>query len=143
MNKTIAISTIALAMVGCNTETLPDKEGNSFGQLSLSGEARVGETLTTSVTDGNGVDASAITYTWMADGVAIASATSSALVLTEAQAGMNISVTVAYTDNDGYSERNHCRIRPLMLLLNFAGSIEVSGTLESGKLLTATVLRRQ
>ncbi len=139
MNKTIAISTIALAIVGCNTDTLPDKQGNSFGQLSVTGEAKVGETLTTSLTDGNGLEESAVTYTWMADGAAIASATSSALVLTELQAGMNISVTVAYTDNDNYSEVITSNSTP-DVLINFAGSIEVSGTLESGKLLTASVL---
>ncbi len=139
MNKTIAISTIALAMVGCNTDTLPDKEGNSFGQLSLTGEARVGETLTSSVTDANGLDASAISYTWMADGAAITSATSSDLMLTEAQAGTNITVTVSYTDNDGHSER--IMSNPTAdVITNFAGTLEISGTLESGKLLTATLL---
>ena len=139
MNKTIAISTIALAMVGCNTDTLPDKIGNSFGQLSLSGEAKVGETLTTTLTDANGLDASAVSYTWMADDVAIASATSSSLSLTDTQAGTNIKVTVSYTDNDNYSEV--ITSNPTAdVLINFIGAIEISGTLESGKLLTATVL---
>ncbi len=139
MNKTIAISTIALAMVGCNTDTLPDKIGNSFGQLSLSGEAKVGETLTTTLTDANGLDASAVSYTWMADDVAIASATSSSLLLTDTQAGTNIKVTVSYTDNDNYSEV--ITSNPTAdVLINFIGAIEISGTLESGKLLTATVL---
>jgi VCBS repeat-containing protein len=139
MNKTIAISTIALAMVGCNTDTLPDKKGNSFGQFALSGEAKVGETLTTTLTDANGLDASAVSYLWMADDVAIASATSSSLVLTEAQAGTNIKVTVSYTDNDNYSEVITSNPTP-DVLINFIGLVEISGTLESGKLLTATVL---
>ena len=139
MNKTIAISTIALAMVGCNTETLPAKNGNSFGQLALVGEAKVGETLTTTLTDGNGLDESAVSYTWMADDVAIASATSSSLMLTAEHTGANIKVSVSYTDNDDYSEI--ITSTPTAdVLINFAGTIEITGTLESGKLLTANLL---
>ena len=140
MNKTIAISAVALAIAGCDkTDTLPDKTGNSFGQLTVSGEAKVGETLTTSVSDGNGVEASAISYSWLADGAAIAGATSSSLLLTQAQAGTNVSVTVSYTDNDDYIEK--ITSNPTNdVLINFAGMVEITGTAESGKLLTAMIV---
>jgi len=105
MNKTIAITAIALAVTGCNSDTLPDKTGNAFGQLALSGTAVVGETLTATVTDSNGVDDSAITYSWMAGDVSIAGATSSTLTLTNAEVGLPITVNVSYTDNDDYPEQ--------------------------------------
>ncbi|WP_448551471.1 VCBS domain-containing protein [Thalassotalea montiporae] len=104
-NKKVAVVAFALSLAGCGSDTLPDDEGNSFGQLALSGTPLVGETLTATVTDANGVDGGAITYTWMADDVAIAGANSNTFMLTEAQVGANMSVSVAYTDNDNYEER--------------------------------------
>lgn len=103
-NRKVAVAAIALAITGCGSDTLPDEEGNSFGRLALSGTPLVGETLTATVTDANGVDG-AISYTWMADDVTIAGATSSTYTLTDAEVGANISVSVAYTDNDDYQER--------------------------------------
>ena len=138
-NKTVAVTAIALAVAGCNSDTLPDKTGNSFGQLALSGDARVGETLTTSVTDANGVDSSAISYTWMADGSAISGATSSTLMLSAAQAGTSVSVSVAYTDNDGYSEVITSPDTQAVLI-NYDGMLEITGILEANKLLTATLV---
>ena len=138
-NKTVAVTAIALAVAGCNSDTLPDKTGNSFGQLALSGDARVGETLTTSVTDANGVDSSAISYTWMAEGSAISGATSSTLMLSAAQAGTSVSVSVAYTDNDGYSEVITSPDTQAVLI-NYDGMLEITGILEANKLLTATLV---
>lgn len=105
MNKTIAMTAIALAVAGCNSDTLPDKTGNSFGQLALSGTPTVGETLTASVTDGNGVDSSAISYSWMANGSVIVGASSSTYTLTAAEVGSTITVDVSYTDDDDYIEK--------------------------------------
>lgn len=105
MNKTIAITALTLAVTGCDSDTLPGKTGNSFGQLSLTGTALVGETLTATVTDSNGVDSSAITYSWMAGDMTIAGATSGTLMLTDAEVGSQITVNVSYTDNDDYEER--------------------------------------
>jgi VCBS repeat-containing protein len=105
MNKTIAMTAIALAVAGCDSDTLPDKTGNSFGQLALSGTPTVGETLTASVTDGNGVDSSAISYSWMANGSVIVGASSSTYTLTAAEVGSTITVDVSYTDDDDYIEK--------------------------------------
>lgn len=138
MKKLFALSTIALAISGCSDDTLPDDVGNSFGQLELNGTAEVGQTLTASVTDGNGVDASAITYTWSADGTTISGATSSTLTLTSEHAGAQISVTVSYTDNDAFEE-TIVSDSTSAVLMNVDGTVAVSGTLESGRVLTATV----
>ncbi|MDC2891189.1 VCBS domain-containing protein [Psychrosphaera algicola] len=104
MKKLFAMSVIALAVAGCSDDTTSEKVGNSFGQVTLSGTALVGETLTAAVSDVNGVDAANITYTWMAGDVVISGATSETLVLTEDLATAEITVTVSYTDNDNFSE---------------------------------------
>ncbi len=105
INRTIAITAIALAVSGCDSDTLPDKTGNSFGQLALSGTPVVGETLTATVTDANGVDSSAIAYSWVAGDSVISGATSSTYTLTDAEVGSTITVDVSYTDNDEYIEK--------------------------------------
>ena len=139
MNKTFVMTAMALAIAGCDdTDTLPDKNGNSFGQIALEGTAIVGETMSVTVTDGNGVDESAITYSWMADGLAIEGATSSTYVITAAEAGAAISVTAAYTDNDNFSEVLTSN-ETSSVLMNIKGVVTISGILASGKLLTAEV----
>jgi VCBS repeat-containing protein len=104
VNKAIATSAIAFALTGCNVDELPPKTGNSFGQLAITGSLQVGETLTASVRDANGVDTAAITYTWTANGSAISGETSNTLQISEALAGASIGVSVSYTDNDNFSE---------------------------------------
>ncbi len=139
MNKTFVMTAMALAIVGCDdTDTLPDKNGNHFGQIALEGSPVVGETMSVTVTDGNGVDASAITYSWMADGLAIEGATSSSYVITSAEAGAAISVTAAYTDDDNFSEVLTSN-ETSSVLMNIKGVVTISGILASGKLLTANV----
>lgn len=104
MKRLLAMTAVAAAVAGCTSDTLPDKTGNSFGQLEVTGTAESGGTLSASVTDANGVDAAAINYTWMSSGSALAGETASSLSLTDAHAGASISVSVSYTDNDDYAE---------------------------------------
>ncbi|WP_286269418.1 VCBS domain-containing protein [Thalassotalea hakodatensis] len=138
INKSIAASAIALAVTGCNTDELPKETGNAFGQISLSGAAKVGETLTVSVTDGNGVDTSAITYSWLANDVEISGASSSSFTVTSEQVNTQVSVIASYTDNDNYQEKLRSSATNT-IIMNADGMIEVSGIFESGKLLTATL----
>ena len=49
---------------------------NHEGTVTITGEAKVGETLTATVNDDDGVPAN-VTYQWLANGVAIAGATGS------------------------------------------------------------------
>ncbi len=138
VNKTIAMAAVALAVAGCNDE-LPDTTGNSFGQIALSGAAKVGETLTATVTDGNGVDDSNISYSWTADNITISNASSNSLTLTESQSGAKVSVTASYTDNDNYQEVLKSNDTNTVVM-NFAGMVTITGILESGKVLTATLI---
>lgn len=138
MKKLLAMTAIALAVTGCSNDTLPEKIGNAFGQLALSGVAQVGQTLTATVTDGNGLSDSAVSYSWMAGDTVIAGASSSSLTLTEDHAGSQISVTVSYTDNDAFNEVIKSN-STATVAMNLAGMLEISGLAESGKLLTATL----
>ncbi|WP_048714158.1 hypothetical protein, partial [Cardiobacterium hominis] len=63
---------------------------NHEGTVSITGEAKVGETLTATVNDDDGVPAN-VTYQWLANGVAIAGATGSSYQLTANDAGKTIS----------------------------------------------------
>ncbi|WP_443115571.1 Ig-like domain-containing protein [Herbaspirillum seropedicae] len=84
---------------------------NRVGAVALSGASgtngkpQVGDTLTATVSDPDGVKSTVpVAYVWKADGVAIADATGASLRLTEAQRGKPISVEARYTDNLGLAE---------------------------------------
>ncbi len=70
---------------------------------SVSGEARVGNTVTANTGTWADADGDALTYTyqWRANGTSIPGATGSSLTLVAAQAGMTISVTVTADDGNG------------------------------------------
>jgi len=74
------------------------------GSLLISGTPIVGNTLTASnsLADGDGLGP--IAYQWNANGIPIAGATASTLLLTVAQLGKAISVTASYTDGDDTEE---------------------------------------
>ena len=103
MRKLLALSAVALAIAGCSDDSSEDVT-NSLGQITISGTAEAGETLTATVTDENGISSATIGYSWMADGTAISNATSSTFTITEAYAGGEISVSASYTDDDGFDE---------------------------------------
>ena len=75
---------------------------NVPGTIAISGTLLVGETLTATVTDPNG--ATNVNYQWDADGVDIAGATSETYDLTDAEKGLEISVTADYIDDAGFVE---------------------------------------
>jgi hypothetical protein len=75
------------------------------GVPTITGTVTQGETLTadtSGIADADGLGA--LTYVWKADGTVIAGATSSTLVLGQAQVGKAITVDVTYTDGFGQLE---------------------------------------
>ena len=80
-----------------------DGGANHPGQVTLHGRAAIGETLTTTVSDADGMP-EIIQYTWMADGKAIEGANSSSYTITAADVGKVISVQAYYYDNAGHEE---------------------------------------
>ena len=77
------------------------------GAPTISGTARVGETLTASTTgiaDSDGLTNATFTHQWLADDAAISGATASTHTLVAADAGKAIKVRVSFTDDAGNTE---------------------------------------
>lgn len=127
---------------------------NSLGTVSIDGQAQVGETLSAVVVDSNGLAGASITYTWVGDGVAIQDSTGQQLVLTSAEVGATIGLSVSYTDNDGFTE-NPSSVETSAVIeassvvdevpvseevpVNEEASINIVGISQMGETLTAVV----
>ena len=84
---------------------LEDLNNRATGAPSISGVLQENEALTADtagIADADGVGT--LSYQWLADGTAISGATSSIYTLKAAQVGDAISLTVTFTDDEGYSE---------------------------------------
>ena len=80
-----------------NTATITGTPNNG-GVVSISGTAEVGETLTASVTDADGIVGN-VSYQWYLAGVEIAGATNDTYTITQGDLGRAISVRATYTDS--------------------------------------------
>ena len=77
------------------------------GAPTITGRARVGETLTAStadIADADGLTGAAFAYQWLSNGAEIAGATGASLALADAQEGAAVAVRVAFTDDAGNAE---------------------------------------
>ena len=84
---------------------LEDLNNRATGAPSISGVLQQDEELTADtagIADADGVGT--LSYQWLADGTAISGATSLTYTLKAAQVGDAISLTVTFTDDEGYSE---------------------------------------
>ena len=84
---------------------LEDLNNRATGAPSISGVLQQDEVLTADtagVADADGVGT--LSYQWLAGGTAISGATSSTYTLTATEVGDAISLTVTFTDDEGYSE---------------------------------------
>jgi hypothetical protein len=114
------------------------------GAVILTGMPSQGQTLTAAntLTDLDGIPTSgtsAITYQWLADGVAISGAIGSTLVLGQTQVGKAISVTASYTDLFGTAESKTSSAGTAVANVNDfpTGTVTLSGTPTQGQTLTA------
>ena len=109
------------------------------GNVTVAGTPTQGQTLTAanSLADADGLGA--ISYQWQADGVDIAGATGSSLLLGQAQVGKAISVTAHYTDGFGAAESVSSSATAAVGNVNDAptGNVTVTGTPTQGQTLTA------
>ena len=107
--------------------------------VTIAGEAFVGEELTATVSDDNGIANAVIAYTWYADGEVIADANQSTLLLEEAQFGTVITVNAAFEDDRGFAESVTSDATETVGRINQVGSVAISGTPTVGNTLTADV----
>lgn len=77
---------------------------NTVGNINISGTAQVGQLLSASVTDSNGLSGSVISYQWQAGSTDIAGATNVNFIVTSDQVGDTLRVLASYTDDDGNIE---------------------------------------
>ena len=104
-HKVFLIAVLFTTLVGCGT----DRDGTplvqgSNGVASLSGEAVVGETLSASISDNDGVQSGSESYQWLSDGDLISGATSSSYTLSSDEGGEFVTVVIRYTDGSGLRE---------------------------------------
>ncbi len=91
-----AIATVSLTVTPSND--------NPTGNVTFSGLAVLGQTLTATNTLADADGIGAISYQWLANGSAIQGAVGSSLTLGPAQVGQKISVRATYTDGGGTPE---------------------------------------
>ena len=103
--KALLFAVLFTTLVGCGS----DRNGTSLvqgsnGVASLSGEAVVGETLSASISDNEGVLSGSDSYQWFSNGDLIAGATSSSYTLSQDEGGESVTVIIRYTDGSGLRE---------------------------------------
>ena len=135
-SKAFALCAIAAAITGCNVDS--DNNPNSLGSITLSGTPTSGETLTASVSDPDGIDAT-VSYFWYADNQLIADASGESFTLTDDQIGAAITVQGTYTDNGGTNESHISEPTDDVMAIAFEASITVSGDVVVGNTITAVV----
>ena len=106
-HKVFLFAVLFTTLVGCGSDrdNVSLVQGSN-GAASLSGVAVVGETLTASISDPDGVQAGSESYQWFSDQDPdpIPGATSSSYTLTQDEGGEAVTVVVRYTDDSGLRE---------------------------------------
>lgn len=118
----------------------PEKPDNQIASIIISGAGIVGETLTTELTDLNGLLGN-IKYQWYVDGEVILYATTETYVIKESDSGKTISVQANFTDRDGFSESVTDTVDVAVVVKpeNQIANITISGTAKVGETLTTEV----
>jgi len=102
------------------------------GNVTISGTAALGQTLTASHTLSDVEGMGSVSYQWLADGVNIDGATTNTIVMGEAQLGKAITVKASYIDGRGTAEsKTSVNNEP-------TGTVRITGTATQGQTLTAT-----
>jgi len=109
------------------------------GDVTISGTATDGQTLTASNTLADADGLGTISYQWQSDGADIVGETTSSLTLASAQVGHAITVVASYTDGFNHAESVASSATTKVGALNQApgGSVTVTGTATQGQTLTA------
>ncbi len=143
-NATEGTETMVVAVRGqsASVSVLDTSKANAAptGSVSITGVATQGQTLTVTqnLADANGLGP--ISYQWKANGVNLAGATSTTLVLTEAMVDQTISVVASYTDGLQKLESVSSAATAKVANVNDApkGTVTVSGVPTQNEVLNAT-----
>jgi hypothetical protein len=103
--KVFLVTLLSTVIVGCSSDRGSlDPVASSNGSVTISGEAVVGQALSASAQDPDGVESGTESYQWYSDGAAISGASSMTYTLTSAEGGEMVTVVVRYTDAAGLRE---------------------------------------
>ena len=104
-HKVIFYAVLLLTLVGCGSDrdSAPLVQGSN-GVATITGQAVVGESLSASISDSDGVQSGSESYQWLSDGDPISGATSSSYTLTQDEGSEAVSVIARYSDNNGLRE---------------------------------------
>ncbi len=113
-----------------------------MGSVTITGTATQGQTLTadtSGISDPDGPQTLMLAYQWKRDGVDIPNATAATHVLTQADVGAAITVTVSWTDAGNTVESLTSTATDAVANVNDAptGSVTIGGTATQGQTLTA------
>ncbi|MCP4929901.1 MAG: hypothetical protein GY918_12670 [Gammaproteobacteria bacterium] len=114
---------------------------DAAGTSAISGTAQVGEVLTASVTDSNGVSGT-ITYNWIINGISVQNSSSNTYTPQASDVGFSATVTGSYTDDDGFTTGANVSAptQSIIAPINVAGQISISGTPQVNATLSAADL---
>ena len=118
------------------------EDSAATGAPTITGTARVGETLTantTDIADSDGLTNATFTYQWLADEADITDATGATYTPAAADAGKAIKVRVSFTDDAGNAETLTSAATAAVIAANTTatGVPTISGTAQVGETLTA------
>jgi parallel beta-helix repeat protein len=140
-NKILIAIAFSLTLTACEDYSL-DANGNALGTINIEGEAVFGDILTATLSDGNGITNSNVSYVWLSNGVPVSGANAMSYTVAESDIGNELSVSVSYTDDDGYSESIISGMTDAVPTpaVNFTGMVTVTGTaVEEQTLMTSVV----
>ena len=135
---------LLLVVPGPNAPATPNTPATDAP--TISGTARVGETLTadtTGISDGDGLDNATFAYQWLADDAEINGATAATYTLAGDDAGKASSVKVSFTDDAGNDEQLTSAVTGAVAAAPpppntpATGAPTISGTARVGETLTA------
>ena len=115
------------------------------GQPTITGVARVGETLTadtSSIADADGLDNAGFVYQWLTDDAEIQNATGSSYILANADEGITVKVRISFTDDAGNQETLTSAATDAVSAATqpndpATGAPAITGTVQVGETLTA------
>ena len=137
---TLSVVPVTHTILGPATENTP-----ATGAPTISGTARVGETLAASISgiaDADGLDNAVFAYLWLADDVGIAGATGSSYTVVDADEEKTIKVRVTFTDDGGNQETLTSEPTAAVAAKEntpATGAPTITGTAQVGETLTASV----
>jgi len=146
MNKNIlTASTLILGLAACGDDFSPDQTvavTPDFDSAVVieSQKLQSGAPLTAVVTDNNGLAGATISYEWMA-GSTVIGTDSDTYVLTDSEVGQTITVSVSFTDDDGYESAATSSATAAIAVEPVAavGTIEITGEAILEQVLTAVI----